>query len=591
MTHTHTARSGFSLAIVAMLLIAAAGLTAFMIRGQSATSTTIAQGDMREKLERVKTAIAEYYDVKGVLPCPAPLNQAADPSVAYGVSANCAGGVPAGITDLGGNVWRGMVPVQTLGVSRDLAEDNWGNKIDYATHKSLMGGTGAIEIQDASGATIANSDYVLLVTGTDGVGAWGTYSTTQHTGCTHGTSEKRFENCDNDTVFLEQPLLQSTNTQVADYYDDTIAYDGVTPTVMSGPVHDWGLDNHGRLGNGGGHNETGDPNNTAVQTLLTNRVLQVSASNIFTCAINYLNDAYCWGGDASGRLGNGGGSSDSGLPTKLNSALKFDMIAAGVDGACAIATNGTMWCWGENNHGDHGDGTGMDKQSPANTIAGTWKYVTQGEWGGCAIATDDTLHCWGDNSQSQLGRGTAGGNRYTPAQVSGGGAWREVAYGYKHVCGIKTDDTGYCWGEGANGKLGDGSTTNNTTPTPIAGGHSWATIDAHREMTCGITTSGDAYCWGREVDGSLGNGATAGNQATPQLVVGGYSWIDIGVGRNHACGVTDSYELYCWGDGDNKVRGQYLDQTDSNIPERVGTDLFFAVEVADQSTFALRVLP
>ena len=216
------------------------------------------------------------------------------------------------------------------------------------------------------------------------------------------------------------------------------------PPSASGALHDWGLDNHGRLGNGGGHNETGDPMNTAVTTLLTNQVIQVSASNIFACAVNSAGNGFCWGGNSSGRLGAGGGG-DSGLPRALNTTKKFSMIAAGQDGSCALATDGTIWCWGENNHGDHGDGSGADKSSPTQTISGSnWKFVTQGLWGGCGIKTDDTLHCWGDNSQGQLGRGSAGGNRFTPGAVSGGGAWKYVSRGNLYACGIKSDRKTSC---------------------------------------------------------------------------------------------------------------------------------------------------
>jgi hypothetical protein len=94
---------------------------------------------------------------------------------------------------------------------------------------------------------------------------------------------------------------------------------------------------------------------------------------------------------------------------------------------------------------------------------------------------DGTLWCWGDNSDGQIGDGTTD-PRPTPTQVatpagsdpagtaSAGTAltWLTVATGDHHSCAIRDDGTLWCWGDNANGQLGDSTTDSRTTPTQVA---------------------------------------------------------------------------------------------------------------------------
>jgi alpha-tubulin suppressor-like RCC1 family protein len=44
-----------------------------------------------------------------------------------------------------------------------------------------------------------------------------------------------------------------------------------------------------------------------------------------------------------------------------------------------------------------------------------WASVAPGQGGSCAIRTDDSLWCWGDNDSGEVGDGTRWGE--TPATV------------------------------------------------------------------------------------------------------------------------------------------------------------------------------
>lgn len=260
-------QSGYTIAVVAALLIAGAGLTAYTLRNEAATVTTTQQGDMVAKLNTLFTAIVNFERVKGVYPCPASLNISLDNTAsAFGTSADCSlVTAPAGITDITGSVWRGMVPTETLGLPREMAVDNWGNKIQYAVHKNLTKGGAHIEIRNSSDVKVGDYDFTLISTGSDERGAWSAYSDTENADCGASansliTTEKRFENCDLDRIFLDQPLLTSSSAQANTYYDDTVYYfDRNAPIVCLGTdTINWNVGGNTCTGTAGANGTFGD---------------------------------------------------------------------------------------------------------------------------------------------------------------------------------------------------------------------------------------------------------------------------------------------------------------------------------------------
>ena len=91
-----------------------------------------------------------------------------------------------------------------------------------------------------------------------------------------------------------------------------------------------------------------------------------------------------------------------------------------------------------------------------------------------------------------------------------------VAAGELHSCALTSTGKVLCWGDNSSGQLGDGTTTQRLTAVPVLGlpagilaiaaNGGDAPTQAH---TCAITPGGGVMCWGNNADGQLGNNSTA----------------------------------------------------------------------------------
>lgn len=313
---------------------------------------------------------------------------------------------------------------------------------------------------------------------------------------------------------------------------------GIDP---SGGLWCWGGSSHGQIGDG---IAGGDKN---IPTLVVSDVvwLNVSAGSDHTCGIKADSTLWCWGRNDSGQLGLGTSDADGGLPAQV--AGGWSIVSAGCGHTCGIKSDGTLWCWGRNDSGELGIGdSGADQNLPSQvTSANDWLSISTGCHHTCGIKADTSLWCWGNNNSGQLGDGTWS-NEKSPVSVSIG--YSQVSGGNVHTCGIIPDGSLYCWGENENGQLGDGSGDNQNTPTQI-GANNFTVVAAGYSHTCGITSEGSFCCWGNNEYGQLGNGNWE-SQDTPSCLGGSSDWKTISAGSGYTCGLKVSGAIWCWGRND-----------------------------------------
>ena len=273
-----------------------------------------------------------------------------------------------------------------------------------------------------------------------------------------------------------------------------------------------------------------------------------------TCGIHTDGTLWCWGYNLYGTLGDNSTTNRTG-PTPVNGGGTWKKIETGYDSTCGIKSDDTLWCWGRNNSGQVGDNTTTQRLIPTAVAGGgTWKDVSVESFHVCGIKSDDSLWCWGSNSSGATGQNTAAGNTLSPAQINGGGSWKKIVSGYVTSCGIKSDDSLWCWGSRAYGGTGQNNATgNDLVPVPISGGGTWKHINMSvnpggHQSSCGIKTDDSLWCWGSNSFGQLGDG-TSTQRLVPTAVSGGGTWKYVHTGYTHTCGIKSDDTLWCWGRG------------------------------------------
>lgn len=276
----------------------------------------------------------------------------------------------------------------------------------------------------------------------------------------------------------------------------------------------WGASGFGERGNGVISNEQSTP----VRVHNLDSVAQLAASGNHTCAITHEQTAYCWGRNAQGQLGDGT-TTDRTRPVAVEGSLTFrnlDANLASVLGnhTCGVTTEGDAYCWGPNESGELGDGTTSARSSPT-LVQGDLdlEQIAAGAAHTCGLTTAGEAWCWGGNGGGQLGDGTDE-DRLEPARVETDLTFEQITAGNDHTCAVTSQNTVHCWGLNSSGQLGDGTTLARSTPVEVSGGLSVASIDAGTATTCVVTAEGAGYCWGR----GLGNGSFR-NQLEPVRVL------------------------------------------------------------------------
>ncbi len=316
----------------------------------------------------------------------------------------------------------------------------------------------------------------------------------------------------------------------------------------NGTVKCWGRNSAGGIGDG-----------TTIQRSIPAPVVNlggtakaISAGDDHTCAILTNNTLRCWGRNGNGQLGDGTMTNRL-TPVTINVGGTPTAIAAGNSSTCALLSNGTVRCWGSNSEGQLGDGTTTLRTSPVSVsnLGGTAVALAGGSNHICVRLSNNTMRCWGNNANGQLGDGTTTSRR-TPVTVTGlGGTPTAISTGFGSTCAILSNGTLRCWGGNLNGQLGDGTTTNRRTPVTINVGGTPTAISRGSSNTCARLSNGTLKCWGYNGQGQLGDGTTTQRTSPVSVISLGGTGTAISTGGGHTCATVSGGTVRCW--GENRV--------------------------------------
>ncbi|MEZ4819027.1 MAG: hypothetical protein R3A45_03690 [Bdellovibrionota bacterium] len=321
--------------------------------------------------------------------------------------------------------------------------------------------------------------------------------------------------------------------------------------LNTGAVKCWGFNNHGQLGQGNMQKRGDDPsemgNNLStigLGTALT--ATQIAAGNYHTCALLNTGAVKCWGNNQAGQLGLGDAQDRGDEPNEmgnnlstidLGTGLTATQITTGAYHTCALLSNNTIKCWGDNQAGQLGLGDTQDRGDDVNEMGdnlatinlGTGLTATQiiaGDYHTCALLNTGEAKCWGNNEYGLLGYGNKTedpgdapnemGDNLATIDLGNGLTVIQMTSGRYHNCALLSNGEAKCWGFNDRGQLGLGDTQDrgddvnemgdNLATIELGTGLTATQITVGRMHTCALLSNGEAKCWGNNEYGQLGLG-------------------------------------------------------------------------------------
>ena len=378
-----------------------------------------------------------------------------------------------------------------------------------------------------------------------------------------------------------------------------------------GTVVCWGAARSGQVGQGG---ERPRDSVTPIAAQGVAGATHVAAGGNHSCAVT-ASGVMCWGQNNYGQ--SGAGEENIMVPTAVAGLTGATQLRLARSRTCALVGGGAVQCWGYNNHTAQLLGVGSEEQkvtTPTNVIGltGIRDFDTSGastSGSACGLNAANQLWCWGTAADGRFGNGeprslhqaavvqadvnALAAPASTPATFAASAAGLEAETSFEvgshTVCGVK-DGQVLCFGSGADGRLGTGSTRANPSggAVPAAGITDAVQVSTGLTRTCALRKDGSVACWGKltsrvstsspiamegisdaraiNVGGSADTmslcvvhqdggvscaGSPLGERGETSLTatrVAGLSDItQVNVGTDSACALQASGKVFCWG--------------------------------------------
>ncbi|MEZ4256544.1 MAG: hypothetical protein R3A78_12680 [Polyangiales bacterium] len=124
------------------------------------------------------------------------------------------------------------------------------------------------------------------------------------------------------------------------------------------------------------------------------------------CAIGTDESLWCWGGNTNGQVGDGTMGGERTDIVNVLPGMRWAFVATGRSQSCAIeAEHSDLYCWGGGGKGQLGTGTRLGSSSPVKVPSGAapWTSMSLGDEHSCAVRADGSLWCWGNNEHGEVG--------------------------------------------------------------------------------------------------------------------------------------------------------------------------------------------
>ncbi|GAB6041775.1 hypothetical protein JCM17961_24500 [Endothiovibrio diazotrophicus] len=371
---------------------------------------------------------------------------------------------------------------------------------DGATDNRSSPGVAALPGGVSATSQLSSASHGLLLGGDNQVYSWGDNNSGQ---LGDGTTEDHWTPA---AVTLASGVTARA-VAAGGYFSLAIGSDG--------QVYSWGNNSSGRLGDGTTDHHRATPAAITLAEGVT--AAAIAAGDVHALAIGSDGQLYAWGDNSAGQIGDGSRTKHlTPVQVTLASGVTPTAVAAGGYHSLAIGSDGRLYAWGWNTKGQLGDGATGDRLTPQVVeLPGgvSPALIAAGYSHSLAVGSDGRLYSWGWNNHGQLGDGSTI-DRLTPVAAKVPTGITSISAGFSHSMAAGSDGRAYGWGEDGYGQASGGSTTVALNPpTAVAGvtplsGRAPLTVSLDGSASSDEDGSIASYAW-HSSDGQDASGASA----------------------------------------------------------------------------------
>ncbi|MFP4187381.1 MAG: InlB B-repeat-containing protein [Acholeplasmataceae bacterium] len=322
----------------------------------------------------------------------------------------------------------------------------------------------------------------------------------------------------------------------------------------------------------------------------------VAMGDEHTVALDDDGRIFVWGNNVDGQLGDGTLATERELPYETTSL--FDLaddetiidVFAGGKTSFATTSDGRVFGWGDNTHGQMLTDSGGVERAPTDITdrldldeGETVIMISAGEGHVIALTSADRVLTWGLNGDGQLGDGSTD-DRFEPMDIAldpdrfglqPGDEIDYVATGDYHTMALSSQGKVFVWGENGSGQIGNDTLDDAedpvdiTTKLDLASGVTMESIDGGTGFTVLLTSTDQVLTWGQNTYGQLGNDSDDDSSIPVNItsrfgLALGETIDSLVAGNHHVVATTSSNTIYTWGRnhsgqlGNNDTLDQWL---------------------------------
>lgn len=250
--------------------------------------------------------------------------------------------------------------------------------------------------------------------------------------------------------------------------------------------------------------------------------VSLSAGQDHSLAVLNPGELWAWGQGANGRLGNDS-TAVADRPVRIGTDTNWSRVSAGFGHSLGLKTDGSLWAWGLNDKGQLGQGLSGEVPDTSDRLTpvrvgneAAWVAIATGAHS-VALKNDGSLWGWGNNTHGELGNGaTSAAASAVPLRV-GTQQWLAISANTSNTAAIRSDGSLWTWGDNTSGQLGLGDTSSRSQPARVGTDNDWVAVSISGSAGLALKRDGQLYGWGYRP--TVGQGSPDGGLIiTPVLV-------------------------------------------------------------------------